>query len=139
MVVQTSCSRPLSAYFLSRSWPQRRRCAHLGRTSQTQQAMANLVHACMRMCVYACTGIMYTMYYSMCIYIYIYVCIHVYIYIYIYDCIPILIHIYFASNLKSSTLLDVCVSSMRRAMLIFSVSFKLWRMIPEGNPPGTVF
>jgi len=32
------------------------------------------------------------------------------------------------------TLLDACVSSWRRAMLIISVSFRFQLMIPEGNP-----
>ena len=35
---------------------------------------------------------------------------------------------------KLGTLLDLCVSSLRRAMLIFSVPFQFYRMIPEGNP-----
>ena len=38
---------------------------------------------------------------------------------------------------KPLTLLDLCVSSLRRAMLIFSVLFQFYRMIPEGNPLGS--
>ena len=35
---------------------------------------------------------------------------------------------------KLFTLLDVCVSSVRRGHAIFSVSFRFERMIPKGNP-----
>ena len=34
-------------------------------------------------------------------------------------------------------LLDLCVSSLRRGRVIFSVSFQFQRMIPEGYPLGT--
>ena len=43
-------------------------------------------------------------------------------------------HVREATQLWEETLLDLCVSSLRGAMLIFSVSFQFYRMIPEGTP-----